>query len=272
MEKRQIIIVEDAADVREALALIFRQAGFRVHAVSMGAEGVRAVREYQPQAMILDINLPDIDGYEVARQVRLFSNTYILMLTSRTQELDILLGLEAGADDYVTKPFRARELRYRVEALLRRPRIRSDTPNLRESPLDPSLGDEPAVQPSPAPGLQKTEVLEHNGLLMNVPARTVEVDGMESRLTASEFDLLLALLTSGRTVRTKEELAAAVRGEQSAAGSFMREADDQVIQVHMANLRKKLGDSATEPRWVETVHGFGYRLAAARAGITARLQ
>ncbi|WP_411374085.1 response regulator transcription factor [Arthrobacter sp. MPF02] len=264
METRTVVIVEDAADVRDALTLIFRQAGFRVHAVGSGAEGVRAVRDHQPQAMILDIELPDIDGYEVARRVRLFSNTYILMLTARAQELDILLGLEAGADDYVSKPFRLREIRYRVEALLRRPRIRSDTPDLTASPLQDAESIE-SSQFTPAMAEQRTPRLEHNGLRMNLPARTVEVDGTEVRLTASEFDLLRALLESGRTVRAKEDLAAVLRGGQGGNDGFGRESDEQVVQVHIANLRKKLGDSAADPRWVETVHGFGYRLAAAKA-------
>ncbi|MET1089731.1 MAG: response regulator transcription factor [Arthrobacter sp.] len=264
-----MVIVEDDLDIRLALAAIFREAGFRVHVYAAGIDGVEGVRKYQPQVVTVDLGLPDIDGFEVARRIRLFSNAYILMLTARTQELDTLLGLEAGADDYLTKPFRPRELRYRVEALLRRPRVRSDTANLTDSPLEPSAETTPgsgAGQEGP-PG--RGELLEHNGLRLSLPARTVEVDGTEIRLTPSEFDLLHALLRVGRTVQEKEDLIQVLRGGQGPGEGFGREADDQVIQVHIANLRRKLGDAAADPRWVETVHGFGYRLAASRSAVGA---
>lgn len=265
MEVRTVVIVEDDPDIREVLVAIFGQGGFRVHAFAAGTPGVEGVREHSPEVVILDLNLPDIDGFEVARRVRLFSNAYILMLTARTQELDTLLGLEAGADDYVTKPFRPRELRYRVEALLRRPRIRSDTVSLTESPLEPARVPDPRTA-GPYQSLEEGngEIFEHNGLRMSLPARTVEVAGSEVRLTASEFDLLHALLQSSRTVQAKEDLALVLRRGQIGPAIFGREADEQVVQVHIANLRKKLGDNATNPQWVETVHGFGYRLAQSR--------
>jgi two-component system OmpR family response regulator len=253
VETRTVIIIEDEKEIRLALADIFRGAGFTAYAYGKGLEGVEAVRELQPQVVIVDLGLPDIDGFEVARRVRLFSNAYILILTARAQELDMLLGLEAGADDYLTKPFRPRELRYRVEALLRRPRIRSDSISLTDSPLAPV----PADPPTPEPANSAADVLEHNGLRLSTVSRTVDLEGAELRLTASEFDLLHALLRGGRTVQAKDCLSQVLRG-----GNRI-EADEQVVQVHIANLRRKLGDSAAAPRWVETVHGFGYRLAAA---------
>lgn len=269
MELRTVVIIEDDVDIREVLVSVLAQGGFRVHSYAAGTEGVEGIREYRPQVVILDLGLPDIDGYEVARQLRLFSNAYIMMLTARNQELDVLLGLEAGADEYLTKPFRPRELRYRVEALLRRPRMRSDTVSLTDSPLEPipAPAQVPAESAGPVTAVarESLQLYEHNGLRLSLAARTVEVDGAEVRLTASEFDLLHTLLESGRTVKAKEDLAHALRGGQGGAGGFGREADEQVIQVHVANLRKKLGDAAADPRWVETVHGFGYRLAAARA-------
>lgn len=271
METRTVVIIEDDADIRSVLAAIFREAGFMVHAFATGADGVEGVRQHRPQVVSLDLSLPDIDGFEVARRIRLFSNAYILMLTARTQELDTLLGLEAGADDYLTKPFRPRELRYRVEALLRRPRIRSDSVSLTDSPL--------AEVPAPTGGdvafpvLEEhgPDVLEHNGLRLSTGARTVDVDGAELKLTASEFDLLHALMRAGRTVQAKDDLVQVLRGGPGAADGFGREADEQVVQVHVANLRRKLGDSAADPRWVETVHGFGYRLAAVQDIIPAPL-
>lgn len=266
METRTAVIVEDDPDIRDALVSIFRQGGFIVHAFAGGEDGVQGVREFRPEIVTVDLGLPDIDGFEVARRIRLFSNAYILMLTARTQELDTLLGLEAGADDYITKPFRPRELRYRVEALLRRPRLRSDTAGLTDSSLtpDPGTGAEPAPVPVQDTGQPAGPVLEHNGLRLNLPARTVDVDGLEMKLTSTEFDLLHALLVQGRTVCTKDDLVQILRGGHATSDGFGREADEQVIQVHIANLRRKLGDTAANPRWVETVHGFGYRLAAQR--------
>jgi two-component system OmpR family response regulator len=259
VQARTLVIIEDDTDIREVLESGFRSAGFRVHTFDSGNAGVEGVRVHRPDVVTLDLGLPDIDGYEVARRVRLFSNAYILMLTARAEELDIVLGLEAGADDYVSKPFRPREIRYRVEALLRRPRLRSDAAGLTDSPLAVSMPDIPLEA---VPEIDSTAFLEHNGLRLVLGSRTVEVGGRELRLTRSEFDLLRALLEGGRAVNTKEDLARVLRGNAGAQEGFGREADEQVIHVHIANLRKKLGDTAVRARWVETVHGFGYRMAA----------
>jgi two-component system OmpR family response regulator len=269
VETRTVVIVEDDADIRSAVSAVFRSAGFVVHAFGNGVDAVEAVRSFRPEVLILDLGLPDIDGFEVARRVRLFSNVYVLMLTARQHETDVLLGLEAGADDYMTKPFRPRELRYRVEALLRRPRVRSDTVSLTASPLVPQH-PVPAVDASVVAGSGAGEapvpgVFGHNGLRLVVASRMVEVDGVGVRLTGSEFDLLHALLRSGRAVQSKEDLILVLRGGQGVTGGFGRDSDEQVVQVHIANLRRKLGDSAADPRWVETVHGFGYRLAGTAA-------
>lgn len=119
------VVIEDDADIRFLLEVTLGQAGFAVTSAATGREGVAAVREQQPVVTTLDISLPDYDGFEVARRIRAFSDTYILMLTGRADEIDTLMGLDAGADDYVTKPFRPREVRARVEAMLRRPRALS---------------------------------------------------------------------------------------------------------------------------------------------------
>jgi two-component system OmpR family response regulator len=258
VQARTLVIIEDEPDIRKVLEAGFRAAGFRVYAYETGDSGVEGVRVHRPDVVTLDLGLPDIDGYEVARRIRLFSNVYVLMLTARAQEVDVLLGLESGADDYVSKPFRFREIRYRVEALLRRPRLRSDAAGLTDSSLS-----EPAAETlAPAsPVTDRRQVLEHNGLCLRIDSRTVAVDGANVKLTRSEFDLLRALLVSGRAVSTKEDLARVLRGDSSVPDGFGREPDEQVIHVHIANLRKKLGDTALGPRWVETVHGFGYRLA-----------
>jgi two-component system, OmpR family, response regulator len=255
---RTLVVIEDEPDIRNVLEAGFRAAGFRVYAYETGEAGVEGVRIHRPDVVTLDLGLPDIDGYEVARRIRLFSNAYVLMLTARAQEVDVLLGLESGADDYVSKPFRFREIRYRVEALLRRPRLRSDAAGLTDSSLSELAAD---AAPPASPTLASGRLLTHNGLSLRVDARTVAVDGVDVKLTRSEFDLLLSLLVAGRTVSTKEDLARTVRGGPDAPDGFGRDLDEQVIHVHIANLRKKLGDSVLSPRWVETVHGFGYRLA-----------
>ncbi len=121
-ERRVAVIIEDDADIRNLLAALLDEAGFETHLTCSGVEGLDAVREHEPVLTTLDISLPGIDGFEVARRIRAFSTTYLIMLSARNEEIDTLMGLDAGADDYLTKPFRPRELRARVEAMLRRTR------------------------------------------------------------------------------------------------------------------------------------------------------
>ncbi|KQR82092.1 two-component system response regulator [Arthrobacter sp. Leaf337] len=242
------LVIEDDHDIRELVRVVLVQAGFDVQVASSGAAGVVAAKELNPAVITLDLGLPDIDGFEVARQIREFSDAYIVMLTARAEELDTLIGLESGADDYLTKPFRPRELRARVAAMMRRPRSTSDSS---------SGGKAPAV----AAGNGRT--LTHNGLEFSYEARTVSVDGRELHLTRTEFDLLHALLEAGRMVRTKSELVKRLRDEPYDVGGYISEADERSVEVHMGNLRKKLGDSPQNPRWLQTVRGVGYRLAPA---------
>ncbi|WP_200939295.1 response regulator transcription factor [Arthrobacter sp. Leaf337] len=247
-ESRVGLVIEDDHDIRELVRVVLVQAGFDVQVASSGAAGVVAAKELNPAVITLDLGLPDIDGFEVARQIREFSDAYIVMLTARAEELDTLIGLESGADDYLTKPFRPRELRARVAAMMRRPRSTSDSS---------SGGKAPAV----AAGNGRT--LTHNGLEFSYEARTVSVDGRELHLTRTEFDLLHALLEAGRMVRTKSELVKRLRDEPYDVGGYISEADERSVEVHMGNLRKKLGDSPQNPRWLQTVRGVGYRLAPA---------
>src|SRR6476620_4331514 len=120
LPERVAVVIEDDADIRNLLEAILAQAGFTCHTASDGVEGIAAVRDHKPILTTLDISLPGIDGFEVARRIRAFSMTYIVMLSARDEEIDTLMGLDAGADDYLTKPFRPRELRARIEAMLRR--------------------------------------------------------------------------------------------------------------------------------------------------------
>lgn len=246
MSKARIgLVIEDDPDIRELVRAVLAQAGFDVHVAASGVAGVDAARTLDPDIITLDLGLPDIDGYEVARRIRGSSDAYIIMLTARSEELDTLIGLGSGADDYLTKPFRPRELRARVEAMLRRPRMASNA----------GTGSEVEVQ---APDLV------HNGLVLSPSARTAVVDGVELRLTRTEFDLLLALLEAGKVVRTKADLARRLRNEPYDTGSYVSDSDERTVEVHMGNLRKKLGDTIPAPLWLETVRGVGYRLAPAR--------
>ncbi|WP_416380865.1 response regulator transcription factor [Georgenia sp. H159] len=245
------VVIEDDADIRYLLEVTLGQAGFAVTTAGSGQEGVDAVRELQPVITTLDISLPDFDGFEVARRVRAFSDTYILMLTGRAEEIDTLLGLDAGADDYVTKPFRPREVRARIEAMLRRPRAAAAAP-------DSTVPVPAAAQPADDDG---ASVLGHGDLRLDRDARVVSLGGQPLELTRSEFDILTALLANPRRVLTKAQLARAVWSDSYDTGVEATEADRRSVEVHVANLRRKLGEDASRPRYVETVRGVGYRLA-----------
>ncbi|GAA4656719.1 response regulator transcription factor [Arthrobacter cryoconiti] len=325
-DHRVAVVIEDDLDIRELIQMILEQSGFEVIARGRGVQGVEAVREHNPAIIMLDLGLPDIDGFEVARRVRLFSDAYIIMLTARADELDTLMGLEAGADDYVTKPFRPRELRARINAMLRRPRQGSReatkataATSLRVARLgEPALGTatpkneegtgimagsstpenadseklvsmiptaERRADPVPSDtsmtagkgsevrwregdvdrrlsASSETErVLTHRGLVMNVGMRTLMVKDNPVELTRTEFDLLFALMDNCRLVRTKADLVRLLRGDDYESSSYTSDADERTIEVHMANLRRKLGDEAKAPIWIKTVRGVGYRIA-----------
>jgi two-component system, OmpR family, response regulator len=286
-QRRVAVVIEDDADIRHLLETVLTQAGFQVITAGNGLDGIDAVRRYDPLVTTLDVNMPGMDGFETARRIRDFSSTYIVMLTALGEEIDAMQGLDAGADDYVNKPFRPRELRARIEALLRRPRamVVDGTPvGAPAAPVAPPVAAEPAAAPEPAvavaapaallapepyqapaaqtPSKDDEGWLEHNGLWVNTLTRIVQLDGGEVDLTRSEFDLLAALLDSRRRVRTKADLVLLLRGESYITSHFVGDADKRAIEVHMANLRKKLGENPTTPRWIETVRGVGYRLTA----------
>ncbi len=239
-----------------------------MHAANSGAGGVELVRAKNPAIVTLDLGLPDIDGFEVVRRIRLFSDAYIVMLTGRADEMDTLLGLEAGADDYLTKPFRPRELRARIGAMMRRPRHAGEVLPSGSSAQEGGAAVTPDVQPAATsqpegaatPGTSSAAPLAVNGLVLNSGNRTAEVDGTELELTRTEFDLLHAIVDSGKQVRTKSDLVRRLRGDEYDVGTYISDADERTIEVHMANLRRKLGDNPREPRWIKTVRGVGYRL------------
>ncbi|MGV0111081.1 response regulator transcription factor [Arthrobacter sp. CP30] len=251
------VVIEDDADVRNLVSAVLRQSGFDVHVAPEGKSGVDLVRQHEATVVTVDVGLPDIDGYEVLRRIRNFSNCYVVMLTSRGDELDTLTALQSGADDYLTKPFRPRELRARIAAMLRRPRAVPETPSAVVVPATPAVQAAASAAPS--------SVLQHNGLALDASARTVVVDGRDLLLTRSEFDLLHEMLRSNGAVRTKSDLVRVVRGDYYGEDTYISDSDERAIEVHVGNLRRKLEEDPKSPRWLQTVRGVGYRLTPARA-------
>lgn len=248
------VVIEDDLDVRNLLEGVLLQSGFEVRTASGGREGVDLVREVGPDVVTLDVGLPDIDGFEVLRRIRQFSTAYVVVLTGREDETDLLAGLQGGADDYITKPFRPRELRARIAAMMRRPRPQGTA----------GAPPGPAAEAAPAQTGNGGSSLRYNGLDLDHRRRTVSVGGTPLELTRSEFDLLHEVLRGAGAVLTRAELVRAVRGEQYRADAYISDADERAVEVHMGNIRRKLRDDPDSPRWLQTVRGVGYRLAAAR--------
>ncbi len=269
VERGVAVVIEDDDDVRTALKHVLQQSGFAVLETSSGLEGVEAVRKHQPVVVTIDVGLPDFDGIEASRRIRMFSDAYVIIVTGRVEEADALMGFEAGADDYLTKPFRPRELRSRIAAMLRRPRTLKSTTEDR-SPSSPTLTEHvhetPAVDgaddtPSPHAAAAVLCDFEHKGLTLHEGSRSAAIQGAALDLTRTQFDLLLFLLDNGRLVQTKADLVRRLRNEPYNTGSFVSAGEERSVEVHLGNLRKRLGDSSRSPRWIETVRGVGYRLA-----------
>jgi len=220
------LVVDDEAPIRSLVRGYLESEGFKVREADTGPAAVASVRDWSPDLVVLDVMLPGLDGVEVCRQIRTFSDAYILMLTARDEEIDRIIGLTVGADDYLVKPFSPRELVARAKAMLRRPRARATGA---ETPRLPS------------------------GLDLDEARRSVTVDGTPIELTALEFDLLSALARDPGTVVRRSTLLDRVWGADYIA-------DEHLVDVHVANLRRRLGDDADHPRFVETVRGVGYRM------------
>ncbi|MET1051387.1 MAG: response regulator transcription factor [Mycetocola sp.] len=264
--RRTAVVIEDDADIRGLVETVLRQAGFEVTSTASGTEGVELVREKKPTIVTLDIGLIDIDGLEVARRLRLFTDCYIVMLTAQSDEADLLFGLESGADDYVIKPFRPRELRARIEAMLRRPRTGAIDVAVAAPTAEIPVAMAAVTAPADVITASDDElVYAHNGLTLNADTRTVDLHGAELDLTRTEFDLLRSLLDSKRRVRSKADLVRELRDEVYVANDFVSESEERSIEVHFANLRRKLSDDPKHPRWIETVRGVGYRLSPERS-------
>lgn len=384
------VIIEDDPDVRDLIDIVLTQSGFKTVVAENGHLGVDAVRAHNPLITTLDVNMPGMDGFAVAKRLREFSSTYLIMITALGDEIDVVQGFEAGADDYLVKPFRPRELRARADSMLRRPRSRSEVPHgwadegasatptpaappvpepepeeeswaaaaARElaagssgpsytgagkrradaeaapapapqapapqqpappayepppappayqppaqavppayqppvqpappayqpppappayepPPAQPAQPAQPAYEPPPAyqaPAPQQQPPapqpvasgggwLRFNGLAVNAETRIATVNGAAVDLSRAEFDLLASLMETGRRVRSKADLVLTMRGQQYVTSYFVNEADKRSVEVHIANVRRKLGDDGATPRFIETVKGVGYRLA-----------
>jgi DNA-binding response OmpR family regulator len=228
---RRVLVVDDEQPLAALVSKYLQRAGFEVTVAFDGVTAVDHARAADPDVIVLDLGLPGQDGLEVCRQVRTFSDCYVLMLTARSEAVDKLIGLSVGADDYLTKPFSPRELVARVQVLLRRPR-RS------------------AAAPGPA---EEAPRLEFGSLSVDVIGREVHLSGQELDLTRTEFDVLAALANRPRTAFTRRQLIETVWG-QSWVG------DEHLVDVHIGHLRRKLGDDAGSPRFIRTVRGIGYRM------------
>ena len=243
MNARTAVVVEDDHDVGDAISKLLDQAGFDVVVARTGTEALTLVGEGRPDLVTLDLTLPDIDGVEVCRQIRTVTDCYVIVVSGRASEVDRLVGLEVGADDYLVKPFSMRELQARVAALFRRPRSSGPGPDAAAAHL--------AVDPGPE--ADPTSFEGCSDLTLNRGAREVRVSGREIDLTRTEFDLLAHLVGNPGVVVPREELMRAVW-----ASDFVPDST-HVVDVHLANLRRKLRGAASGNQWIRTIRGVGFR-------------
>mgnify|MGYP001089376087 FL=1 len=227
---RRALVVDDEQALARVLASYLEREGFEVDLAFDGPSAVDLAREHDPVVVVLDLGLPGLDGVEVCRQIRTFSDCYILMLTARAEEVDTLIGLSVGADDYMTKPFSTRELIARIGAMLRRPR---------------DAGSQH--------GTAHHAPLRFGALSIDPLGREVHLDGEAVALTRTEFDVLAALAANPRRAFTRQALIDAVWGQDWVG-------DGHLVDVHILHVRQKLGDNATDQKYVRTVRGVGYRM------------
>lgn len=225
MSDRTILVVDDERKIRQLVRAYLEKDGYTVIEAAGGREALDKARSRQPDLIVLDVMLPGLDGIEVLRELRTFSNVYVVMLTAKTEEVDKLIGLSVGADDYLSKPFSPRELLARIKAVLRRDR-----------------------------GFPKPEAnaFQFDGLTLDRDRREVTRSGTPVDLTALEFDLLTALVSEPGRVFSRRQLLERVWG-----WDFF--GDERVVDVHVRNLRRALADDAAQPTIIGTVRGVGYK-------------
>jgi two-component system alkaline phosphatase synthesis response regulator PhoP len=223
---KQILVVDDEPRIADVCRDYLERAGFKVISAANGADALTLARTNQPDLVVLDLGLPKMDGLDVTRALRKHSNVPIIMLTARVEESDKLIGLELGADDYLTKPFSPRELVARVRAVFRR------------TDLGPARAD----------------VIRAGDVTLDVPRMQARVGQRAVELTSTEFELLATLMRQPGRVFTRGHLLDAIRGE-------LGESFDRAIDAHVKNLRRKLEPDPRSPRYVLTVYGVGYKFA-----------
>ncbi len=224
-----VLIIEDDRNIADLVRRYLERAGFETQVAHDGNEGLAMAKSAMPRFVILDVMLPGVDGWEVCKALRRVSEVPILILTARADEMDRVVGLSIGADDYVVKPFSPRELVERVKAILRR---------------------------TDAASAPVSTVFSHGALVLDEEKRRVTVDGELATLTPSEFTLLHTLMGSPGRVYTREDLL----NKLYAGGESVV---DRVVDVHIGKLRRKIESAPSEPRYIETVHGVGYRFTDA---------
>ena len=225
MSKR-ILVVDDEKLIVKGIRFSLEQEGFEVFCAYDGEEAVEMAKQTEYDMILLDLMLPKMNGLEVCQQVREFSNVPIIMLTAKGEDMDKILGLEYGADDYITKPFNILEVKARIKAILRR-----------------------ASQSAPAK--EKTKKVEVNGLRMDCDSRRVFIDGKEVNLTAKEFDVLELLVFNPNKVYSRENLLNIVWG-------YEYPGDVRTVDVHIRRLREKIERIPSEPKYIHTKWGVGY--------------
>ncbi len=225
----RVLVVDDEAPIRAIVRGFLEREGMVVAEAADGPAAVEQVRMFEPDVVVLDIMLPGFDGLEVLLRIRAFADPLVIFLTARTEEVDRIVGLRVGGDDYLVKPFSPGELVARVDALLRRRR------------------------PAPEPG--RPGVIRVADLVVDPARHEVTVGGVPVELTTLEFGVLEALGRDPGVVLTRQQLLDAAWGIDFVG-------DDHVLEVHVGNLRRKLGDDPTNPRYLETIRGVGYRLRA----------
>jgi len=219
----KILVVDDDPAIAEMLTIVLQGEGFRTIVVGDGVEAVKAAEEHNPDLILLDVMLPGMNGIDVCKAIRESSTVPIVMLTARTDTVDVVLGLESGADDYVHKPFKPKELVARVRARLRR-----------------------------TPEETQVDSIEVADLTIDVPGHQVIRDGQEIALTPIEFDLLVTLASRPRQVFSREELLEQVWG-------YRKSSDTRLVNVHVQRLRAKVEKDPDDPKIIQTVRGIGYK-------------
>ncbi|SDD66325.1 response regulator transcription factor [Sporomusa acidovorans] len=226
MAQNSVLLVDDDAKLVKLLKIYFEKDGFIAYTAADGIDALMAVREHRPDIMVLDLMMPGIDGWEVCRRLRKDNDIPIIMLTARDEESDRLVGLELGADDYVTKPFSSKEVVARAKAILRRTNR----------------------------AVLRKETIKIGGLTIDMDSYQVSRDGQVVELTPTEFKIVELLATNPGKVYSRLQIAEQVHG-------YTFEGYERTIDAHIKNLRRKLEANPKEPQYIQTVYGMGYKLA-----------